>query len=58
MDGPYETIARLLREFKHSNDEVNAPRALEIAMQIRLEAQKLVVLAAKNVDTPNVAVKP
>ena len=58
MDCPYENITRLLREFKHLNDEVNSNLALEVAMQIRLEAQKLVVLAAKNVDTVNVVVKP
>ena len=50
MDHPYETILHLLREYKHLCDCVDSDAALECAMQIRLEAQKLVVLAAQNVD--------
>jgi len=50
MDHPYEIILHRLREYKHLCDCVDSNAALEIAMQIRLEAQKLVVLAAQNVD--------
>ena len=50
MDHPYEIILQLLREYKHLCDCVDSDAALEIAMQIRVEAQKLVVLAAQNAE--------
>ena len=50
INHPYGIILHRLREYKHLCDCVDSNAALEIAMQIRLEAQKLVVLAAQNVD--------
>ena len=50
MDHPYEIILHRLREYKHLCDCVDSDAALEIAMQIRVEAQKLVVLAAQNAE--------
>lgn len=50
MEHPYETLTRLLREYKHLCDMCDATGALECAMQIRRVAAELVVLAAQNAE--------
>lgn len=50
MEHPYETLTRLLREYKHLCDMCDATAALECAMQIRRVAAELVVLAAQNAE--------